>query len=199
MKRRHAVRSLPFVLAVALPVWAGEEAPKMSPEEQAMMEAFRKAGALGPQHERMARQAGSYDIAVKSWTAPGAAPTLDRGKVTRRMVLGGRVMIEESEASMGGQPFSGIGLSGYDNVSGKHWSTWNDTMGTGLMVAEGDCDERGACTFHGSWNDPIGKGKTHARMTTTWTDANTEVFAMFTPGPDGKEMQMMEITYVRKP
>ncbi len=50
MKRRHAVRSLPFVLAVALPVWAGEEAPKMSPEEQAMFDDaanFFPGGALG--------------------------------------------------------------------------------------------------------------------------------------------------------
>ena len=199
MNRRLAVRLFPLVLAIALPVSASEEAPKPSPEEQAIMEAFQKAGALGPQHERMARQAGRYDITIKSWSAPGAPPTIDQGKVTRRMLLGGRVMIEESEASMGGQPFLGIGLSGFDNVSGKHWSTWNDSMGSGLMVAEGDRADRGACTFHGSWNDPITKGKTHARMTTRWTDVNTEVFSMFIPGPDGKDTQMMEITYVRKP
>ncbi|HWT17097.1 MAG TPA: DUF1579 domain-containing protein [Patescibacteria group bacterium] len=199
MNRRLAVHSLPLYLAMALPAWAGDAAPTMPPEAQAMMDAFQKAGTPGPQHERMAKQAGAYVITIKSWSAPGAPPTTDQGKVTRRMLLGGRVMIEESEAAMGGQPFSGVGLSGFDNVSGKFWSTWNDSMGTGLMVAEGDCDDRGSCTFHGSWNDPITKGKTHARMTTTWTDANTEVFAMFIPGPDGKDMLMMEITYRRTP
>ena len=35
-------------------------------------------------------------------------------------------------------------------------------------------------------------------MTTRWTSPNTEVFAMYGPGRDGKEMQMMEITYTRK-
>ena len=70
MNRRLAIRCLPLVLAVALPAWAGDAAPKMSPEEQAMMEAFQKAGTPGPQHERMAKQAGNYDITVKSWQAP---------------------------------------------------------------------------------------------------------------------------------
>jgi hypothetical protein len=35
-------------------------------------------------------------------------------------------------------------------------------------------------------------------MTTRWTDANTEVFEMHGPGPDGKEPKMMEITYKKR-
>ena len=66
------------------------------------------------------------------------------------------------------------------------------------MVSEGDCFAMGACTFTGSWNDPITKGKINARMTSSWTGADTEVFTMYTPGPDGKEMKMMEITYTRR-
>jgi hypothetical protein len=114
------------------------------------------------------------------------------------MILGGRVMVEDAEAKMQGQPFTGQGLHGYDNVSGKHWATWTDSMSTGLMVSEGDCDAAGACIFIGSWNDPISKGKITARMTSRWTDANTEVFEMHGPGPDGKEMKMMEIVYTRR-
>ena len=36
-------------------------------------------------------------------------------------------------------------------------------------------------------------------MTTRWTNPTTEVFEMYAPGPDGKEMKMMEITYTKKP
>jgi hypothetical protein len=71
-------------------------------------------------------------------------------------------------------------------------------MSTGLMVSEGTCDDKGACTFTGSWNDPVTKGKVNARMTTRWTSPNVEVFEMYTPGPDGKEMKMMEITYTKR-
>jgi hypothetical protein len=99
---------------------------------------------------------------------------------------------------MMGTPFTGHGMTGYDNVSGKYWSTWTDSMSTGVMVSEGTCDAQKACTFTGSWNDPIKKGPVKARMTSRWTSPTTEIFEMYAPGKDGKEMKMMEITYTRK-
>jgi hypothetical protein len=35
-------------------------------------------------------------------------------------------------------------------------------------------------------------------MTSRWTDPKTEVFEMYGPGKDGKEMKMMEITYTKQ-
>ena len=122
----------------------------------------------------------------------------ETGTATRSMALDGRVMVEQMESKMYGQPFTGHGMQGYDNVTGKHWATWNDSMSTGLMVSEGTCDEAGACTFTGSWNDPVSKGKVTARMTTKWTSPTVEVFQMYGPGPDGKEVKMMEITYTKR-
>ncbi len=89
---------------------------------------------------------------------------------------------------------------GYNNVTGKYWSTWNDNMSTGLMLSEGTCDTQGkTCTFTGTWDDPVKKGaKVKSRMTTRWTDTTTEIFEMYAPGKDGKEMKMMEITYTKK-
>ena len=198
MIRTLALLSLPLALICAPPVLAQEGAPPMSAEEQAMMEAFQQAGTPGAPHAAIAKSAGDYTLVVKSWHAPGAPPSNDTGTATRRMILGGRVLVEEVSSMMMGQPFTGYGLHGYDNVSGKFWGTWNDSMSTGVMVTEGTCDDQGACNFTGGWNDPITKGKVSARMTTRWTDANNEVFEMFGPGPDGKEMKMMEITYTRK-
>ncbi|HLM53814.1 MAG TPA: DUF1579 domain-containing protein [Pseudoxanthomonas sp.] len=185
-------------LAAATPAFAREPGSQAPFDEQAMMAAYQKAGAPGPEHARLAKMAGSYDLVVRSWQAPGAPPTTETGTTVRRMSLGGRVMVEETSARMMGQPFSGVGMHGYDNVSGKHWATWNDSMSTGVMLSEGTCDAQGACTYTGSWNDPITKGKVTARMTSRWTGADTEVFEMHGPGPDGKEMKMMEITYTRR-
>ena len=187
-----------LALAIALPALAQDAPPAMTAEQQAMMEAYQKAGTPGEEHARLAAMAGTYDLSIKSWDAPGAPPTVEAGTATRTMILGGRVMREETTSSMHGQPFVGEGLHGYDNVTGKHWSTWSDSMSTGIMVSEGSCDAAGACTFTGSWNDPVSKGKITARMTTRWTSPDTEVFEMYTPGPDGKEIQMMEITYKKQ-
>ncbi|HJS34054.1 MAG TPA: DUF1579 domain-containing protein [Pseudoxanthomonas sp.] len=186
-------------LLLAGPALAQDKPPAMTPETQAMMEAYQKAGTPGMEHGRLASMAGTYDLTVKSWYAPGAPPSTDTGTATRKMILGNRVMLEEVTSQMMGQPFSGQGLHGFDNVTGKYWGTWNDSMSTGLMVSEGTCDAQLSCTYTGTHHDPVTKKPQSSRMTTRWTDKNTEVFEMYGPGPDGKEAKMMEITYKRRP
>lgn len=173
--------------------------PEMTPQQKAEMEAMMKAGAVGPQHQAIAATAGTYDMTIRAWHDPKSPAAEDKGTATRTMILGGRVMQEEVSASMMGGPFNGRGMRGYDNVTGKHWSTWNDSMSTGLFVSEGTCDAAGkSCTFTGSTNDPVKKTPMKLKMTTKWTTPTTELFEMYGPAPDGKEMKMMEITYTRK-
>lgn len=189
---------LSLALLAAVPALAQDPTANMTPEQKAEMEAYVKAGTPGEAHAALARMAGSYDLAIKSWHTPDGPPMEEKGTATRTMALDGRVLVEDVKSQMHGQPWTGHGMHGYDNVTGKHWSTWNDSMSTGLMVSEGTCDAAGACTFTGSWNDPVKKGKITSRMTTKWTTPTTEVFEMFAPGPDGKEFRMMEITYTKK-
>lgn len=199
MKRSFAF--LCFSLALpALALAQDDPTANMTPEQKAEMEAYMKAGAVGAPHEALAKTVGNYDLTIKSWHAPGGPATEEKGTATRSMALDGRVLVEDVKSQMMGQPWVGHGMHGYDNVTGKHWSTWNDSMSTGIMLSEGTCDAAGACTFTGSWNDPVKPGnKITSRMTTKWTNPTTEVFEMFVPGPDGKEFRMMEITYAKKP
>lgn len=194
----RTLAALPLALAFALPALAQEGAPEMTPEQKAEMEAYQKAGTPGAPHQQIAKAVGAYNLAIKSWHTPDGPPMAETGTATRTMALDGRVLVEDINATMMGQPFTGHGMHGYDNVTGKHWSTWNDSMSTGLMVSEGTCDAAGACTFTGSWNDPVKKSKVNSRMTTKWTSPTTEVFEMYGPGKDGKEFKMMEITYTKK-
>jgi hypothetical protein len=183
---------------LALPGFLRAQAPEMTAEQKAEMEAYQKAGAPGAPHKTMAATVGTYDAKVKSWHEPGKPPMEETGTSTRTMTLDGRVLTEEFKGSMMGMPFTGHGMRGYDNVSGKYWATWMDSMSTGIMVSEGTCDAKNTCTFKGSWNDPIKKGPVTARMISRWTSPTTEVFEMHGPGRDGKEMKMMEITYTKK-
>ena len=185
--------------AFATPAFAQEgEMPAMTPEQQAEMEAYMKAGAIGPQHEWMAEHVGTFDVAIKSWTDPAAPPMESTGVATRTMHMGGRVMHEEFQGDMMGIPFTGLSRNGYDNVSGKYWSTWTDSMSTGIMVSEGDCDENHTCTYIGTYNDPIKGGPVTNRYVVKWTTPDEQYFAMYGPGPDGAEVKMMEMTYTRR-
>ncbi len=189
--------ALAVTLTLALPVLAQDARP-MPPEQEAAMQAYIAAGTPGEQHAGLATAVGEYDVAVRNWDAPGATPTDETGTAKRSMILDGRVLVEQFQGSMHGMPFTGHGMVGYDNVTGKWWQTWNDSMSTGVMVSQGDCDAEGSCTFVGSWNDPVSRKAQTARFTSHWSDADTEHFEMFGPGPDGAGYKMMEMTYTRR-
>jgi hypothetical protein len=170
----------------------------MTPEQMAEMEAYMKAGTPGAPHKALASTVGDYDLAIKNWHEPGAPAVEETGTATRTMALDGRVLIEEVSSSMMGMPYTGHGMTGYDNVTGKYWSTWTDSMSTGVMVSEGKCDAERTCKFTGSWNNPITQGPVTMRMISRWTSPTTEIFEMYGPGDDGNEVKMMEITYTKK-
>lgn len=203
MIRQHWSMSLTLAAALLIvaPFVSAQDAskkqPEMTPEQKAEMEAYMKAGTPGEAHKKLAATVGKYTAKVKSWQEPGGPPMEESATATRSMVLDGRVLVEQFQGTMMGSPFTGHGMSGYDNVTGKYWSTWNDSMSTGLMVSSGTCDAQNACTFEGSWNDPIKKAPVTARMTSRWTSPDTEVFEMYGPDKQGREMKMMEITYTR--
>ena len=199
MRIRTLVSICVCVALLAAPAIAQEgEMPQMTPEQQAEMEAYMKAGALGQQHELMAKHVGTYDVAMKSWMDPAAPPMESKGVAIRTLHMGGRVMHEEFQADMMGMPFTGLSRSGYDNVSGKYWSTWTDSMSTGIMVSKGDCDDDHNCTYVGTYNDPIKDGPVTNRYVAKWTSPDEQYFTMYGPGRDGDEVKMMEMIYTRR-
>lgn len=202
MIQRLARTSLATIAVVLLATLAGaqqQKAPEMTPEQKAEMDAYMKAGTPGAPHQALASTAGTYDLKIKHWHQPNTPAMEETGTATRAMALDGRVLVEQFKSSMMGMPYTGHGMTGFDNVTGKYWSTWSDSMSTGLMVSEGSCDDQGkTCTFMGTWNDAIKKAPVKARMTIRRTSPTAEVFELYGPGKDDKEFKMMEITYTKK-
>jgi len=161
------------------------------------MEAWQKSMTPGPQHAALARAVGTYVMTVKNWPEPGAEPMVSEGTAERTMALGGRVLEEKVSATMMGQPFEGLGRTGYDNVTRKHWSTWTDTMSTGLIVMHGSLADDGSGSFEGESADPMTGRMTKMRIAMR-REGELEVSDFFMPGPDGKEIKTMEITYRKK-
>jgi hypothetical protein len=112
--------------------------------------------------------------------------------------MGGRVLHEKFQGNMMGTPFTGLSRSGYDNVTGKWWSTWTDSMSTGIMLSEGECDESHNCTYIGTYNDPVKGGPVTNRYVIKTISPDEQHFAMYGPGRDGNEVKMMEMVYTRR-
>jgi hypothetical protein len=200
---RRELLTIP-ALAVSLAAAAFAAEPAAQPtgpsaaEQQAMMATYLAAGTPGPQHDWLAGQAGSYETTSQMWMAPGAPPMESKGTVERKVMLGKRVLTESFKGNVMGQAFEGYGMTGYDNVSGKYWTSWIDSMSTGTMTGTGDCDDKGACSFQVTTNDALTKAAKLVRLASRWTSPTEEIFEMFETGPDGKEMKTMEITYRKK-
>jgi len=116
----------------------------------------------------------------------------------RKMILGGRFLQEDFTGDMMGGTFTGMGITGYDNHSGKYVSTWIDSMGTGILFFEGTAGPDGkAITQHSRHDDPV-RGPVTWRSVTRMVDENTHLFEMFGTDQTGREEMMFEITYTRK-
>lgn len=208
--KRPALTLLALTLAAALPLAAHEPtnkpettaeaaAPAMDAETQAMMEAWMKAGTPGPQHQQLAEHfVGDWNAKQSMWMDPSAPPTIQTATSSSKAVLGGRQIRDDYSGTFMGQPFQGIGYTGYDNVTGRYTSTWTDSMSTGTMLAYGDYDPASKTyTFKSDMPDPMHDGvKIPIRMAIRIEGTDRHVFDMYETR-DGKEARTMQIEYTR--
>lgn len=172
--------------------------PPMSPEMAAEMAAWEAASRPGPQHQALAAMAGDWDLDLTFWMEPGGEPAKTTATAHREMTFGGRFLEENVTGDMMGQPFHGRAVTGYDNVTGKWWSTWIDNHTTGLMAGEGDWDqETNTGTFHFTAADPVSGTKRQVKGVTKIHSADHEVHEMWEER-GGEMYKSMEIVYRRK-
>ncbi|GAA5068489.1 DUF1579 domain-containing protein [Lysobacter panacisoli] len=191
-----------LALLVALPLAAKEpktaKPPQLTAEQQAMMQAWENAGKPGEQHKQLAAMVGNWTTKQTMWMDPKTPPMVQSGSATNTLVLGGRHVRMDYHGQWMGQPFDGLGYTGYDNVTGKYYSSWMDSGSTGLFVSHGDYNPAThSYTFTGEMADPASGGaKIPVRQVVRIVDNDHHVFDMYeTRG--GKEAQTMKIEYTR--
>ena len=130
--------------------------PGAQSKKMTMEEAMMKAGTPGEAHQRLADMAGSWNTKVTIWMAPGAQPMTMNGTSENKWIMGGRYLEQRFTGTFMGQPFEGLGYTGYDNVKGVYWGTWMDNMSTAVMMTTGTIDEDGKTwNFTGTMADPM--------------------------------------------
>lgn len=176
-----------------------ETAQKGKMDIQEMMAIYQKLAIPGAPHQLLGGLAGSWDTRIKSYcTASGKEPEESTGTCEYKLLLGGRFLQQEYAGEMMGTPFTGIGITGYDNHKKMYVSVWMDSMGTAILYFEGSAGADGkTITQECCYDDPI-KGSMNWRSVTRIMDDDTHRFEMFGSTPGGIEEKMMEITYTRK-
>lgn len=201
MKIRH-LAVLAFGFAAIAPGFAQKKdaaPPPMSAEQQAMMDAWQKASTPGEKHRQLiAEFEGTWDAKMTAWMDPSAPPVVESGKSVHTAVFGGRQLRMDYSGKFMGQPFEGMGYTGFNNVTGKYFSSWSDNMSTGLFVAEGDYDPATRVyTYRAQMPDPMKPGTmVPVRETMRFPDKDHALFEMYETR-DGKELKTMQIEYTR--
>ncbi len=174
---------------------AAKKAAEPAMDEAAMMQAFMASMTPGPQHKELAATAGRWTTHIVSSWDPSSPPQQSTGSASFEMTLDGRYLIERAVGTTPMGPFEGMGITAYNNVTGKYQNLWIDNMGTGLMISEGTADASGAVNFMGSYDDPI-QGQVKVRGKHRKLAPNHQIYEMWEVGAAG-ERKLMEVTYKR--
>jgi hypothetical protein len=153
----------------------------------------------GPEHERLKADVGTWDAVVEMAEAPNAPMSSSKG-LEKSTLLGGMWLITDFETDLGGMPFRGHGITGWDAAKKKYVGSWVDSMAASIGMGESTWDAASK-TLSGSFVGADGNGGSMTmKQTVVYSDNdNTRVFTMSAPGPDGKDAVMLRITYKRRP
>lgn len=176
------------------------EPKKMTPEQQAMMEKMTKLGSPSEGHKALSPFIGKWTSVVRYWMAPGGPAEESKGTNVNEWALGGRFVEQHYTGTMSnGQPFEGLGITGYDNIRGEYQSIWLDSMMTGIMYGTGSFDAAmKAVKVSGEFSCPMtGEKNRWFRFEWKVIDNDHHTYYSYAKTPDGKEFRNMEITFTR--
>jgi len=167
-------------------------------QEQMMAQMMKYANPV-KEHEYLKKYVGNWDVEVKNFPGPGAAPLVSRGTMKGELLFGGRFVRTEFESTMMGLPFQGTQIIGYDLFQKKYSAIWFDNMTTYFAPTTGTLDPAAKIyTETGAWPDPMTGGLSQVKIVTTWLADGKYRFEMFMVEPGGKEVKGMEITYTKR-
>jgi hypothetical protein len=141
----------------------GKKKSKM-PSQEEMMKKWEEAMTPGPAHKNFEQFVGTWEAETKMWmNGPKGEPAVSKGSAEYKLALGGRYLQQEFSGEMMGQPFNGVGYTGYDNFGKKYVSFWIDNMSTAMSTMEGTMDKEGkTLTMWGKMDEPCHRGEGEA-------------------------------------
>ena len=164
-----------------------------------MMARWMAAATPGEQHEYLDRQVGKWNTRTRVWMeGPQSEPSESTGTSERRMILGGRFLVEETDGAIAGMPHQGFGLTGYDNFKQRFVANWVDNMTTGILSMSGTLDAEGkVLTYYGQMDEPTtGEHDKWVKYVHREISDDEHVFEIYDLS-QGDGAKTLEVTYTR--
>ena len=194
--RRAAVAAVVFGLAVSV----GAQESKKAPTDAQIAAAMEKAMTPGEAQKRLDFLVGTFDVKIRTWLDPSKPPYESTATAVATWVLGHRYVQQMLAGTIAGEPWSGIGYAGYDNVAKKYVSTYMDTGSTGMEWYSGTMDASGKLAKMTATiaDEVTGKPRTLEMRLSIASNGDhvTELWESDLAG--GKMSKIMELQYTRK-
>ena len=153
----------------------------------------------GPEHQLFKMDEGTWDAVVELTPGPGAPPMTSKGVEVNTVGCGGLCLITDFKGDMmPGTTFHGHGLATWNALKKKYTASWTDSMSQGLATGESTWDAA-AKRMDGTMEGPDMTGRIlKTRTTVEYRADGTRVMTAYAPMPDGKEAQVLRISYTRR-
>ncbi|MHC4224108.1 MAG: DUF1579 family protein [Planctomycetota bacterium] len=174
-----------------------EQDPKMAE----WMQLWQKYATPGEHHQELARFIGKWTVDSKMFMQPGVPPMTSKGSAEFKWLMPNRWLAQEYTGSMMGMPYTGFGITGWDNYKKKQVQVWVDTLSTDMKAAEGVVvDPKGQVqVLYGTMDEYLtGEHDKIVKYVTRIIDQDKFVFEIWDMGmgPDGG--RVIELTYTRQ-
>jgi hypothetical protein len=147
-------------------------------------------------HDALKNLVGSWDSVCKMAAMPGVPgmekPSETTGTEHAELICNGLWVKSVVNGTYQGQPFQGLWLAGYDPNKKKYTSVWVSSMDEPACTADGTYDEK---TKTWTFSGPTPHGE--MRSVATFQDADNFTETCYMKGPDGKEVECMQVTRKR--
>ena len=187
------------VLSLAVDEMPAAATDAKTSSDQAQMEKMKALMAPGAAHQTLEALAGKWNYSSKFWMSPEGKPEETAGVAEHTMIYGGRFLKQEVKGTWMGQPFEGMGITGFDNIRGQYQTLWIDSMATGMMWVSGQYDAATRTLSQSGANSCPLTGEKNRQGHSEWkvTDNDHNTYTAYLAGADGNEFKAMEIQYER--
>lgn len=167
---------LAFV-ALAISSASAEQQAADSAAQAEMVAAYLEMMKPGPEHAELAKRAGTWEMELSFFYAPGAPPEVMKFSYQAEMILGGRFL--ESNSAMNKS------IMGFDRRSGDYTLVSFDTAGTYYVAAAGRYDSTsGSIRMYGEDVDKLAGFTQKYHINYYYPDENTTRFEVIFVNPE---------------
>jgi Protein of unknown function (DUF1579) len=163
--------------------------------DAALAARYTKAAAVGDEHKWLSGLAGKWKTVTRQMLKPKSTAIESTGTSEFKMLMDGRFLVEANTSGGGVGNSSGMGIVGFNNVTGKYERVWFDSHSTAMIKSEGeynkDTDE---IRWVDQFSDP-GKGPITTKSSLRRLNDKEMVLTQVIEGQNKAEYVALSIQY----